>query len=229
MADQTPAEALAAILDHRFAHPDLLTEALTHPSAGGRRRGAKRGYERLEFLGDRVLGVIIAELLFIRFPNETEGDLTRRHTGLVRGAALTQVAREAGLGAHIILSAGEAAAGARANASVLADVCEAVIAALYLDGGIAAARRFVERWWQPQLVALGAAPPSDPKTALQEWAQSKGRPLPSYKTVATEGPAHKRVFTVTVSVDGLEPATAKGSSKRAAEVAAAALALQHCS
>lgn len=225
MAARDSAAALTALLDHDFSHPDLLTEALTHPSARGRRARNHRGYERLEFLGDRVLGLIVAELLFRRFPNEAEGALTRRHTGLVRREALTQVAKAAGLGEHIILSPGEAAAGARGNPSVLADVCEAVIAALYLDGGLPVAARFVERWWQPQLQSMGAAPPRDPKTALQEWAQARGLPLPLYKTVATEGPAHRRTFTVSVTVEGLAPATASGASKRAAEVAAAASAL----
>lgn len=214
---------LAEALGHKFERADLLAEALTHPSARSR-RGARRGYERLEFLGDRVLGLIVADLLWRRFPEEAEGALTRRHTGLVRREALTEVAKKIGLGEHIIVSAGEETAGARANPSVLADVCEAVIAALYLDGGLSAASRFVERWWEPKLARLGA-PPRDPKTALQEWAQARGKALPAYRTVATEGPAHRRTFTVTVTVPGLEPATASGSSKRAAEAAAAAAAL----
>jgi ribonuclease-3 len=212
--------SLAEALGHDFARPELLAEALTHPSA---RRGARRGYERLEFLGDRVLGLIIAERLWRGFPEEDEGALTRRHTGLVRRETLTEVARKIGLGQHILLALGEQATG-RANPSVLADVCEAVIAALYLDGGLVAAQRFVERWWEPRLAKLGA-PPHDPKTALQEWAQARGRALPVYRTVAAEGPAHRRTFTVTVTVDGLAPATASGSSKRAAETAAAAAAL----
>lgn len=215
---------LVEALGHRFERGELLTEALTHPSARARRGASRRGYERLEFLGDRVLGLIVAELLWRRFPDEAEGALTQRHTSLVRREALTKVAKAVGLGDHIILSAGEAAAGARANPSVLADVCEAVIAALYLDGGLPVAMRFVERWWEPALTKLGA-PPRDPKTSLQEWAQGRGRPLPIYSTVAVEGPAHRRVFTVTVTVDGLPPATASGSSKRAAEAAAAAAAL----
>jgi ribonuclease III len=216
--------ALGEALGHRFEHPDVLLEALTHPSARSRKRTASRGYERLEFLGDRVLGLIIAELLWRRFPEEAEGALTRRHTSLVRRETLTSIAKEIGLGTHIVLSAGEETAGARANPSVLADVCEAIIAALYLDGGLPAARAFVERWWEQRLTKLGA-PPRDPKTALQEWAQARGGKLPAYRTVATEGPAHRRIFTVTVSVDGLPPATASGSSKRAAETAAAAAAL----
>jgi ribonuclease III len=216
--------ALAPFTDHAFTHPELLTEALTHPSAARRRGGARRGYERLEFLGDRVLGLIVAELLWRRFPNEAEGELTRRHTHLVRREALAEVANAVGLGPRIIVSPGEDAAGVRHNPSVLADVCEAVIAALYLDGGLPAVRSFVERWWEARLAALGA-PPRDPKTALQEWAQARGRPLPVYRTIATEGPAHRRRFTITVGVEGLPPATATGSSKRAAETAAAAAAL----
>jgi ribonuclease III len=219
----TALASLAETLGHRFEHPELLAEALTHPSVRTR-RGARRGYERLEFLGDRVLGLIIAELLWRSFPEEAEGALTRRHAGLVRRETLTEVARKIGLGPYILVSAGEEAAGARANPSVLADVCEAVIAALYLDGGLAAAHRCVERWWEPQLAKLGTPPP-DPKTALQEWAQARGRALPVYRTVATEGPAHRRTFTVTVTVDGIPPATASGSSKRLAETAAAAAAL----
>lgn len=216
-----PPSPLVDALGHRFARGELLTEALTHPSASRRRGAARRGYERLEFLGDRVLGLIIAELLWRRFSEEAEGALTRRHTGLVRRETLSEVARSVGLGTHLIVSAGEDAAGVRDNASVLADVCEAVIAALYLDGGLPAAERFVHRWWGPRL-GMAGAPPRDPKTALQEWAQARGRPLPTYRTVAVEGPAHKRIFTVTASVEGVPPATASGSSKRAAEVAAAA-------
>jgi ribonuclease-3 len=219
--DSAALASLAEALGHAFAHPELLAEALTHPGAP---RGGRRSYERLEFLGDRVLGLIIAELLWRRFPEEAEGALTRRHTGLVRRETLTEVARKIDLGPHVRLSAGDEATGARANPSVLADVCEAVIAALYLDGGLIAAQLFVERWWAPKLAKHGA-PPHDPKTALQEWAQARGRALPAYRTVATDGPAHRRVFTVTVSVEGLPPATATGSSKRAAETAAAAAAL----
>src|SRR5215469_10928738 len=154
-------------LGHHFAKSDLLLEALTHPSAVRRRGIARRGYERLEFLGDRVVGLIIAELLWRRFPGEAEGEMTRRHTHLVRREALAEVAHAVGLGARLIVSKGEEGAGVRENKSVLADVCEAVIAALYLDGGLDIARRFVERRWEGRLSKLGA-PPRDPKTSLQE-------------------------------------------------------------
>jgi ribonuclease III len=215
---------LSEILGYEFVEKDLLTEALTHPSAVRRRGSPRRAYERLEFLGDRVLGLIVAELLWRRFPDESEGELTRRHTHLVRREALAEVAQAVGLGDRLVVSPGEDAAGVRQNPSVLADVCEAVIAAIYLDAGLDVAARFVERWWGARLSKLGA-PPRDPKTSLQEWAQARGLPLPAYRTVATEGPAHKRRFTVTVNVEGLPPATANGTSKRAAETAAAAAAL----
>jgi len=226
MTDRVDArDALALPLGHRFAHEEYLIEALTHPGTTERKRGIyRRGYERLEFLGDRVLGLVIAELLWHRFPQESEGELTRRFHHLVRREALTEVAQAVGLGARLILSRGEDNAGVRDNASVLADACEAVIAALYLDGGLDAAARFVARWWEPR-IAASLAPPSDPKTALQEWALGRGLPLPAYRTVAAEGPEHRRRFTVTVRVEGLPPATATGSSKRAAETGAAAAAL----
>jgi ribonuclease III len=225
MNDTAAAPAsLAESLGHDFRHAELLTDALTPPSAARRPRGARHDYQRLEFLGDRVLGLIVADLLWHRFPTEAEGELTRRHSDLVRRDALAEVARTVGLGAHLIVSPGEDAAGVRQQPSVLADVCEAVIAALYLDGGLPVARRFVERWWEARLTASGA-PPHAPKTALQEWALARGLPLPAYRTVATEGPDHRRRFTITVAVEGLPPATATGTSKRAAETAAAAAAL----
>jgi len=214
-------DPLFELLGHRFADPKLLAEALTHSSAHARRGSPRQSYERLEFLGDRVLGLVVAELLWRRFPEEAEGELTRRHTGLVRRESLVEVARALGLGAFVILSQGEAQAGARDTPSVLADACEAVIAALYLDGGLEAARAFVHRYWEPLLQGT-ATPPRDAKTALQEWAQGRGRGLPTYETVSVAGPAHKRVFTVSARVEGAEPATASGSSKRAAETAAAA-------
>jgi len=212
-------EPLFEALGHRFAAPHTLTEALTHPSASPRRGGPRHSYERLEFLGDRVLGLVMAELLWSRFPGETEGELSRRHASLVRREALVAVARAIDLGRFVIVGPGEA--GARDNDSVLADACEAVIAALYLDGGLAAAQAFVRRQWEPMLAAA-VEPPRDAKTALQEWALGRGRGLPVYETVSAEGPAHQRIFTVTARIEGSEAASASGSSKRAAETAAAA-------
>ncbi|HEY6334854.1 MAG TPA: putative dsRNA-binding protein, partial [Alphaproteobacteria bacterium] len=139
---------------------------------------------------------------------------------------LVRVAREIDLGASLKLSKGESDAGSRESPTLLADACEAVIAALYLDGGLAVARPFIERYWNP-LVEEAETPPRDAKTALQEWAQGRKLPLPNYKTVAIEGPSHEPHFTVAVSVEGKAPAEARGRSKRAAEQAAAELLLAH--
>ncbi len=227
---------LAQRIGHAFARPDLLAEALTHPSvpSPARRTAGRKGrlrepvrqhhYERLEFLGDRVLGLVIADLLWRRFENEPEGDLTSRLADLVRRDALARVALEIGLDRHLRLSPTEAAAGAARNPAILADVCEAVIAAIYLDGGFAAAFAFVERFWEP-LIAEMKAPPRAPKTALQEWAQGRGLALPAYEVVATSGPAHALHFTVLARVGDAAEATGTASSKRAAETAAAAALL----
>lgn len=211
-------------LGHAFARPELLEQALTHRSAVRARGKVSEGYERLEFLGDRVLGLLVAELLVHRFPREQEGELTRRHTALVRRDTLVRVARSIKLGANLRLSKGEAEAGSRDSPTVLADACEAVIAALFLDGRLEAVRPFIERYWNP-LVAESATPPRDAKTALQEWAQGKKLPLPSYTTVVIEGPSHQPLFTVEVAVEGTAPVSAQGRSKRAAEQAAAKLLL----
>ncbi len=228
---------LAELIGHSFARPELLAEALTHPSVlpqlhQGRRRQRRtkppRNYERLEFLGDRVLGLVIADLLWRRFPAEPEGPLTRRLAQLVRRETLAQVAVTIGLGHHLKLSPAEAASGAARNPAILADSCEAVIAAIYLDGGFAAAFAVVERLWEP-LIAGMEAPPCDPKTVLQEWAQARGLGLPAYQLTATSGPDHAPHFTVAVRLADLDEASATASSKRAAETGAAAALLERLS
>ena len=231
-ADRQPRVDLPRILGHDFAAPALLAEALTHPSAltvdrgrGRRTKITNHGYERLEFLGDRVLGLVIAELLWRRFPDEPEGLLTQRHTHLVRRETLAQVALSIGLGLHLVLSRAERAAGAAANPAILADACEAIIAAIYLDGGYDAAAGFIRRHWQPLIGAM-EAPPRDPKTMLQEWAQARGLGLPRYELVATSGPDHAPQFTVAASIAGGTPATASGPAKRRAEAGAAAALLE---
>jgi ribonuclease-3 len=217
---------LEAALGHRFEQPELLDQALTHSSAShlaGPRRAGSRSYERLEFLGDRVLGLVVAEMLLAAYPEEPEGDLARRHADLVRKESLAAVANEIDLAQHIRLPAIEERS-ARSNPSLLADVCEAVIAALYLDGGFAVAQGFVKRLWAPRMAA-SVAPPKDPKTALQEWAQGRGRKLPSYRLVRSDGPPHQPVFTVAVEVEGVAAVEASGASKRQAEAAAATVLL----
>ncbi len=221
---------LAQSIGHVFVRPALLVEALTHPSAvapargKSRRRAIQRHYERLEFLGDRVLGLVIADLLWHRFESEPEGPMTRRMADLVRRESVARVALDIGLDRHLALSPADAAAGAARNPSILADVCEAVIAAIYLDGGLAAAASFIGRWWEP-LIDETVAPPRDPKTQLQEWAQARGLGLPAYRLIATEGPDHAPRFTVAASVAQSDEASATASSKRAAEAEAAAALL----
>ena len=208
-------------LGHSFANQALLDEALTHPSVMPADRGAARhGYQRFEFLGDRVLSLLIAEWLLERFDREPEGALARRHAVLVAADSLVRVAKAIDLAPHVRMSPAEAEQGGREKPAILADVCEAVIAAIYLDAGLAAARRFVRSHWI-ELVEEDIRPPKDPKTALQEWAQARGLPLPSYRQVDRTGPDHAPLFTVEVLVSDVEPARGLGASKRLSERAAA--------
>ncbi len=218
-SDDPNIETLVATLGHGFRRPELLRQALTHASATPNRRGGQADYERLEFLGDRVLALIIADLLIARFPAEPEGALARRLSALVCRETLAVVAGEIGLDRHLILGPGEQ--GPEVGASLLADACEAVIGALYLDGGLRAAAGFVEPHWIPCLEAE-PTPPQDAKTTLQEWAQGRGLPLPDYREVAREGPPHEPLFTLEVTVQGHAPARGRGRSKRLAQQGAAA-------
>jgi ribonuclease III len=211
-------------LGHRFADPALLTEALTHSSATAGRR-ARRSNERLEFLGDRVLGLVIADFLIARFPQEGEGALSRRHAALVRREALAEVAGELAAGQWLVLGRSEEDAGGRANPATLANVMEALIGAVYRDGGLVAAESLIRRHWLPRLEAM-AAPPRDAKTALQEWAQGRALGLPAYEVVAAVGPPHAPSFEIAVSLAGFAPARAIARSKRAAEQAAAEALLE---
>lgn len=213
-------DALCRAVGHAFVDVGLLEEAVSHPSLLGLSRSSARGYERLEFLGDRVLGLVIAEWLLERFPDESEGALAKRHTALVRAESLALVAGRIGLGGHLRLSQSEGDAGGRAKPAILADACEAVIGAIYRDGGLEPARRFIRTNWSA-LLEGSATPPQDPKTALQEWAMAKDRVLPVYETLARSGPDHAPIFVVKVTVAGLGEAQGEGPSKRAAEKAAA--------
>ncbi len=210
------------ILGHRFAQPGLLKEALTHRSAMHGQRGVPKGTgsnERLEFIGDRVLGLLVAEWLGERFPGEQEGALGRRLALLVSQPVLADIAEQAGLNAVLTVAPGESRAGVRKRATVLADAMEAVIGALYLDGGLEAARLFVRRSFAPAMDGQ-PQPPKDAKTALQEWAQGRGLPLPNYVMVSRDGPPHAPDFTISVTVAG-QTATGRAGNKRAAEMAAA--------
>jgi ribonuclease III len=206
---------LEARLDHAFRDPALLERSLSHASAG------PESNERLEFLGDRVLGLVIAERLHRLYPHDSEGKLALKLNALVRKEACAAAAEAAGLPEHLILANSEAGSGGRQKAVILAGACEAVIAALYLDGGIEAARGFIERYWAEMLGALGHDM-RDAKTRLQEWAQSgPARTTPSYRLVGREGPDHAPRFIVEVSAGDGFADTGQGSSKREAEQSAA--------
>ena len=177
-------------------------------------------FERLEFLGDRVLGLIVADMLLEAFPDEEEGPLAKRFAALVSRRTLADVAARLDIGALVHLSKGEADSGGRDNPSLLADALEALMGALYLDAGLALADRFIRRHWSDRMMATDS-PPEDSKTRLQEWAQAAGHALPAYTTTGEEGPAHDPVFEVEVRVAGHPPARGRGGSKRVAEQAAA--------
>ena len=210
-------DALEQKLGHHFSDPELLRRALTHASAD-----AARSNERLEFLGDRVLGLIVAEKLHALYPDDAEGALALKFNSLARGAACARVAEAAGLSEHIILANSERASGGRQKPAILSGACEAVIAALYLDGGFDAARGFVERYWGEMFDTLGADM-RDAKTKLQEWAQSPGRggAAPVYTLVGRDGPDHAPHFVVEAQVEGLGAERGEGGSKREAEQDAA--------
>ena len=219
---QALADELAAITGHRFSDHAVVERALTHPSAPGR-SGAD--YQRLEFLGDRVLGLTVAEMLFAAFPAASEGELSVRLNSLVNAEALASIADEIGLGRFVHAGSDIRAQSGRKRVNINADVVEALIAALYLDGGLEAARGFIRRYWQARALTVEAAR-RDAKTELQEWAHQSVTASPAYHTLSREGPDHEPVFTVSVTVGRLEPAIARGRSKREAEQNAAAALLE---
>ena len=221
MRDADHHSELERRLGHRFSAPGLLRRALTHPSSTS---GTRNAYERLEFLGDRVLGLVIAEQLLERFSGETEGEISRRFAQLVSVEPLSGVARDLDLGRFLAISPHRRHASLRTMDGVLADAMEAMIAALYLDGGLDVARRFVLRHWS-SLIERADNPPVDPKSALQEWAQARKMQTPCYEVLDQTGPAHSPVFTIQVTLGDLPPRSATGPSKRKAEQTAAELML----
>jgi ribonuclease III len=211
-------------IGYRFIDGAMLECALTHISALKGARNRAGSYQRLEFLGDHVLGLVISDMLYRAFPKADEGELSRRLADLVRKETCAEIARSIDLGAAIRVGSSEANAGARKRPAILADVCEAVIGAAFLDGGYKAAEGLVERMWQARMRAT-AQPLRDPKTVLQEWAQARGLPTPVYREVARSGPAHDPEFRVAVHLPAFAPAEGMGRSKRVAEQAAAAAML----
>lgn len=205
-------------LGFHFANPDFLDRALTHASIGG------ENYERLEFLGDRVLGLVIAEILFRCFPFEKEGSLARRHSALACTETLAKIARDLDVPTVVIASQAELASGGNKQDNLLADCMEAIIGAIFLDKGYVACQEVITALWGDRIYTL-SQPPVDSKTALQEWAQGRGLPVPSYEIAERSGPDHAPVFKIRVTVQGYEPMEATGTSRRAAEKLAAQMML----
>ena len=219
-AGRPPIEALEVSIGHVFRDRSLLKWALTHVSAVGVAKRAQT-YERLEFLGDRVLGLSISELLFETFPKAEEGEMSRRFAELVRKETCADVARAWGVGPHLYLGPSEMRSGGRSKIAILGDACEALIAAVFLDSDYQTARTVVWRAFADRIVTL-SPPVLDPKTILQEWAQGRGYPVPMYREIARTGPDHKPEFVIGVELPGFELCEASGASKRIAEQAAAA-------
>lgn len=217
-AAKSTLEALQDILGHSFTDEDLLEQALRHASTTEQRT---KSNERLEFLGDRVLGLVIAETLYAQFPSEEEGELARRFAGLTSREALTRIADDINLVDFAYTQTVDAETLARSHASVASDTMEAVLGALYLDGGLDIAGAFVQKHWDA-LIGEDIEPPKDAKTALQEWAQARALGLPQYTIVNRTGPDHAPTFTIRVMVKDFGVADGAGSSRRNAEQEAAA-------
>ena len=200
-------------LQYRFSDETLLERALTHRSA------ATKNNERLEFLGDSVFGAITAEYFYLMLPSASEGELSRMRSQVVRKESLASVARQMNLGLHLLLGSGEIKAGSHNRESILADSMEALIGAIYLDGGFINARNFVLHWFSEKIErAMNARSIKDAKTTLQEWLQGQGNPLPHYQLVKTRGEAHRRTFTVSCKIEPLDSEFhATSDSRRKAE------------
>ncbi len=211
-------QELEALLGYTFKDRSLLAEALTHASARASHGG--RDNERLEFLGDRVLGLSIAAMLYTQFPEAREVEFARHYNALVCKGCCAEVASALELGPQLVMAPSEARSGGRKKAVILADACEALLGAVHVDGGFAAAEAVVRKLWGP-LVETEATPAPDAKTALQEYAQSQKRGLPEYRETGRSGADHAPSFTVQVTVNGLKPALGEGTSLKKAQQAAA--------
>lgn len=216
--------ALEERIGYQFADKVLLERAVTHISALAGGAGRANSYQRLEFLGDHVLGLVISDMLYRAFPKANEGELSRRLADLVRKETCAEVARAMDLGPALKLGKSELHGGGRLRVTILADACEALVGAVYCDGGYEAAEKLIETFWKERMLKP-LRPLRDPKTMLQEWAQARGLPTPAYRELARTGPHHDPEFHVAVMLPDRPPAEGLGSSKRAAEQAAAAAML----
>ena len=212
-------DALEAALGYKFKDELLLHRAMTHRSAT-QGKAAEWSNERLEFLGDRILGLVIAETLMERFPKQREGELAPRLNAMVSRETCAIVGAELGLGNYLIIDHSERSTGGSEKRSLIANVVEAVIGAIYMDAGLEKVRKFILKQWKT-LLQSSTDMARDPKSALQEWAQGSGMAAPVYRQVSREGPDHAPVFTVAVSIEGREPLQGVGASKQVAEREAA--------
>ena len=215
------AEALGKRIGYKFKDPGLAERAMTHVSSslvhGGERA---RSYQRLEFLGDRVLGLVVASMLYEAFPEASEGEMSLRLAQLVRRETCAAVAARMDLGDFVRLGEGEAKAGGRKKQAILGDLCESTIGAVYCDGGLKPAAALIDTHWRP-LLSIDQAAERDAKTAVQEWAQARALPTPRYEELRRSGPAHRPHFVIQVVLDGFDPEPGEAGSKRAAEQEAA--------
>ena len=218
-------ESLESKLGYTFHDRKLLENALTHSSYANENRGGLSSNERLEFLGDSILGMVVADHLFRNHPDLPEGDLTRTRAALVCEDSLVEVARELGLGEYLRLGKGESSGGGRERPSIQADAVEAVLAAIYLDGGIGSARKFIQKFILTREIA-GLVKPRDHKTALQELVQRESGQVLAYQLVDQSGPDHAKVFTVEVCLNGKSLGQGTGHSKKEAEQMAAKAAIE---
>jgi ribonuclease-3 len=211
---------LIKVLNYQFTNENLLKQALTHPSVIQTPHIKTAHYERLELLGDTVLSLVITELLLEKYPEDNEGALAKKRATLICGDILSNIAHQLGIHEYIIMSGGEEKAGGKTNPRILENVVEALIGAMYLDGGLEVCKKFICEFWAEALENTTAVP-VDPKAYLQEWAQKSGKSIPNYAILEQEGPAHKPIFTVEVTVEDLPKFQAQGSSRKIAEKLAA--------
>ncbi len=207
---------LETVIGYTFSDKKLLERALTHSSSKSKKNTEDN--ERLEFLGDRVLGLIVAETLLSKFTNESEGDIAKRHTSFVCKEQLVEIAKKISLTDFIKMSEGEIREGGKTNESIMADGIEALLGAIYLDSNIDGAKAFINKFWD---FDVNKEPPVDAKTAIQEWAQSKGLGLPEYRLVSQSGTDHNPIFEMEVIVTNNKPVKGQGSNKKEAEKSAA--------
>ncbi|MEM9468648.1 MAG: ribonuclease III [Pseudomonadota bacterium] len=206
-----PFDKVEEVIGYQFEDRHLLERALTHSSTGD-----EYNYQRLEFLGDRVIGLVIAEALFKKFRSEQEGGLAKRHTALVQGSTLAVIGQAHGFNEFIQFSDAEKLAGGDQNENIIADVVESLLGAIFIDGGYEAVKTVILKLWGDNIETLKKAP-QDPKTELQEWVQARQLPLPVYTILSKDGPDHAPVFTVELAIEGINPITDKGSSRRQTE------------